>query len=186
MGGGRTLIPDLGFFEIFAECSISLAGFGAVHAALRGSIGPRGPFRAWAVVSTGALSFVLSILPLLLAFASLSTDLLWRSASAFGVAGAGATAYSFIALDIRMTRLGHRPQAPLGIRFGQLFSILAILVMLVNLIGWPWPPGPLAYATGLTLILTTGLVALLHSFLLPLRIVLGGGDPEPPDDPPDA
>ncbi len=69
---------------------------------------------------------------------------------------------------------------------GQLLSILANLAMLANLIGWPWPPGPLAYAIGLTLMLSTGLVALLHSFLLPLRIVLGGGDPESPDDPPDA
>ena len=75
----------MGFFEIFAECSIAFAGFGAVHAVLRGSIGPRGVYRAWVVVSNGALSFALSILPLILSLGSLSDELLWRVASAIGV-----------------------------------------------------------------------------------------------------
>jgi len=50
-------VQDLSFFEIFAECSIAFAGFGAVHAALRGAGGPRGDFRAFSVVSHGLMSF---------------------------------------------------------------------------------------------------------------------------------
>lgn len=177
---------DLDFFEIFAECSIAFAGFGAVHAALRGASGPRGVFRAWSVVTQGALSFILSVLPLLASFLSISADLLWRSTSAFGVAGALATTWSFVVLDVRMTRLGHPPQAPVSIRLAQTFSLLATFTMLGNVIGWPWSPQPLAYAVGLTLILGTGLIALLHSFLVPLQIVFGREDPDPPGDPPDA
>ena len=73
----------MNFFEIFAECSITLAGFGAVHAVLRGSTSPRGVLRAWATVVYGALCFLLSALPLVLALTSLSGERLWRSASAF-------------------------------------------------------------------------------------------------------
>ncbi len=145
-------------------------------------MGPRGPFRAWTVVSAGVLSFALSVLPLLLAFASLSTDLLWRSASAFGLVAAAAVVFSLIAFDIRMTRLGHPPQAPVGIRLGQALSMLAVLAMFMNLIGWPRPSGPVGYATALTLILIVGLVALLQSFLLSLQIALRGEDSESPDD----
>ena len=162
------------FFEIFAECSIALAGFGAIHAVLRGATGPRGALRAWTVVVQGALSFILSVLPLILAFTALPNGILWRTASALGVAGAGATAYSFIALDRRMTRIGHPPQAVISIRTAQLFSVSAILAMFVNLIGWPWPSGPFLYAVALVLIVGTGLTALLHSFLLPILLVLKG------------
>lgn len=176
---------DLGFFEIFAECSIAFAGFGAVHAALRGASGPRGVFRAWSVVAQGTLSFVLSILPLLVSFLTPSADLLWRSVSAFGVAGALGTTWSFVVLDVRMTRLGHPPQAPLSIRLAQTFSVLATLIMFGNVIGWPWSPQPMAYAVALTLVLGTGLIALLHSFLVPLQIVFGREDPDAPGPPPE-
>ncbi len=173
----------MSFFEIFAECSIALAGFGAVHAALRGSTGPRGNFRAWTVVADGALAFVLSILPLVLLFASLSEAVLWRRASALGVAGASGVLYTVIRFDIRLSRLGHPPQAPLNLRTGQLLSVISILAMFGNLIGWPWPPGPLLYAVGLVFILIGGLNALLLSFFMPVEAVLRGEDSDPPADP---
>jgi hypothetical protein len=130
------------------------------------------------VVAQGALAFLLSVVPMLFALTSMPEQQAWRAASAIGCVGCLSMACSFIALDRRITRAGHPPQAPLSIRTGQGISILANLVMASNLIGWPWPPGPLAYAIALTCVLTTGLVALLHSFLLPLQIVLSGEDPE--------
>ena len=60
--------------------------------------------------------------------------------------------------------------------------MLAVLAMFMNFIGWPRPSGPVAYATGLTLILIVGLVALLQSFLLSLQIALRGEDAHSPDD----
>jgi hypothetical protein len=172
----------MGFFETFAECSIAFVGFGAVHAALRGSTGPRGVYRAWVVVAYGGLSFVLSILPLVLAFAELPDGVSWRAASALGVTGAAAATYTFIARDVQMTRLGHAPQASVSLRIGQLLGIFAVLALLANLVGWPWPPGPLPYAGALVLILGGGLNALLASFLLPLQLAL---DARPDSDPPD-
>ena len=55
----------MGVFELLAECSVTFAGFAAVYAALRGSRGPRGAFRAWATVAQGFLAFFCSLAPLL-------------------------------------------------------------------------------------------------------------------------
>ncbi len=174
----------MNFFEIIAECAIALAGFGAVHAVLQGSTGPRGVFRAWVVVVVGALSFVLSILPLLLILAPLSTELLWRSASVFGVLGVGALVSTFIKSDYRMTRLGHPPQALLSVRSAQLSSIIATIAMLMNFFGWPWPSGPLLYATALVFLMISGLIALLHSFYVPFQLALRGEASAPPGNRP--
>lgn len=174
------------FFEILAECSIALAGFGAVHAVLRGSTGARGVYRAWAVVNNGALSFALSILPLVLSLGLLSDELLWRVASTLGLAGALAASYSSIVLDLKLALLGHVPQTTTSLRIGQTLSILSVLAMLLNALGWPWPPGSLLYAVAVTLILITGLNALLASFRLPLQLLLRGEDSESPRDPPAA
>ena len=174
----------MNFFEIIAECAIALAGFGAVHAVLQGSTGPRGVFRAWLVV--GAFSFVLAILPLLLILAPLSNELLWRSASVFGVLGTGVLVATFVTSDYYMTRLGNPPQALLIIRSAQLASILAIIAMVMNFFGWPWPSGPLLYAMALVLLMITGLMALLHSFYVPFQSALRGEASASPGDPPAA
>ena len=176
----------MNFFEIIAECAIALAGFGAVHAVLQGSTGPRGVFRAWVVVAVGALSFVLAILPLLLILAPLSNELLWRSASVFGVLGTGVLVATFLTSDYLMSRLGHPPQALLSIRSAQISSILAIIAMIMNFFGWPWPSGPLLYATALVLLMISGLIALLHSFYVPFQSALRGEASASPGDPPAA
>ncbi|MBW2415536.1 MAG: hypothetical protein JRG76_13605 [Deltaproteobacteria bacterium] len=76
---------------LLAECSITFAGFAAVLSALRGSQGPRGSFRAWTTVSQGLLTFVLSLIPLVLARTQLSEPDIWRIAS-----GTGALAISVV------------------------------------------------------------------------------------------
>ena len=182
-GSGNTIRVDVSFFELFAECSIALAGFGAVHAVLRGSTGARGIFRAWFVVTQGALSFLLSVLPLLLMLTPLSGESLWRIASAFGVAGTAAANWWHIAFDIQLTRLGSSPQATKNLRLSQLINALAVLAMLANLLGLPWSPAPHLYAAAVTLLLTAGLIALVQSFLLPLQLVLSGKDSRAPVDP---
>jgi hypothetical protein len=174
----------MNIFETFAECSIALAGFGAIHAVLHGSTGPRGAFRALFVVTQGGFAFILSLLPLLLDLASMSDDQLWRVASLFGVAGAGAVTYSQIVIDTRMTRLGHPPQAPLIVRTAQTLSVLAMSAMFANLIGWPWNPGALPYATAVIFVLIAGLLALLHSFMVPVQIALSGNDSGQSKEPP--
>ena len=176
----------MNIFEIFAECSIALAGFGAVHAALQGSTGPRGTFRAFYVVSQGGIAFILSLLPLLFDLSSMSHEQLWRVTSIFGVAGVGVATYSEIVIDIRMTRLGHAPQAPFIIRTAQTLNSVALLAMFTNLIGWPWNSGALPYASGIIFLLITGLLALIHSFLVPVQIALSGKDSGQSQEPPAA
>ncbi len=162
----------MGFFEIFAECAIAFTGFGAIHAALRGSDSPRGVFRSWTVVLHGALAFILGILPLLFALTSLSHEQIWRALSIAGLMGAGLATYVNIVFDVRLVRLGNPPQAPVILRVAQSSSSVAVIAMLINLFGWPWSTGPLLYAAGSLLILIPGLMALLHAFLMPLQIAL--------------
>ncbi len=176
----------MNIFEIFAECSIALAGFGAVHAALQGSTGPRGAFRALYVVSQGGIAFILSLLPLLFDLSSMSHEQLWRVTSIFGVAGVGATNYSYFVMDVRLTRLGHPPQAPLIFRTAQILNSVALLAMFINLIGWPWNPDALPYSSGIILMLMAGLLALVHSFLVPVQIALSGKDSGQSQEPPAA
>ncbi len=160
----------MSFLEILAECSIALVGFGAVHAALQGSHGPRGMFRAWTVVLHGAIAFVLSVLPLLLALSSLSHDQMWRGASMVGVAFAGLAVYVNVGIDVRMNRMGHPPQAKKLIRTAQGLSIVALLAMFSNAIALPASPDPFLYAMATMLLLFVALIAILHSFLVPLEI----------------
>jgi hypothetical protein len=178
-------MSDLSFFEIFSECSIAFAGFGAVHAALAGEGGPRGDFRAFSVVSHGLLSFVLSIVPLLLALTLPPEEVLWRIASGCGLAGTMALFLSSLAFDSRMTRLGHPPQARLSIRQAQASLLLAALVMLGNLVGWPGTPAPFPYAVGLVFTLWAGMIALLHAFLRPIGLLVEGEVPKPPSGRPE-
>lgn len=164
----------MNFFEIVAECSIALAGFGAVHAVLQGAGGPRGILRAWHVVSQGSVAFTLCVLALLLDLTSLGADAVWRTASIIGALGSGGLAATMFRVNIRMTRLGHPPQSPLNLRASQSLFTLAFLLLVVNSLGWPWRPGPLPYAIAVTFILMSGLLALLHSFFVPLQVSLSG------------
>ena len=160
----------MNFFEVLAECSIAFVGFGAVHAVLQGSRGPRGIFRAWTVVLHGAVAFVMSIIPLLLDLTNLSVDQLWRGASVAGFSLSAFTVYVIGAIDFRMTRMGHPPQARIIFRIAQVLTGIATLAVFSNSAGWLTVPGPQLYALATVLILFTGLLAMLHSFLVPLQM----------------
>jgi hypothetical protein len=166
------------YFEILAECSIALLGFGAVHAVLRGSDGPRGLIRAWVVVTQGAFAFLLSLLPLLLANSPWTNDTIWRASSAIGVISVSALVYTMIRFDRQLIYLGYPQQAPLNILTAKIASIGAIVLMILNVIGWPWEPGAFQHATAVTLTLATGLLALLHTFYVPVQILFNDKEGE--------
>ncbi len=168
----------MNFFEIVAECSIALAGFGAVHAVLQGAGGPRGVLRAWHVVSQGCVAFILCLLVLLLEQTSLSAESGWRFASIIGVLGAGGLLVTMFRVDAKMTAMGYPPQSPLSLRTAQVTSVTASFLLLMNIPGWVWTPGQLPYAVSVTLVLISGLLALLHSFFVPLQVCLAGEDGE--------
>jgi hypothetical protein len=160
----------MSFFEILAECSVALAGFGAVHAVLGGSSNPRSLFRAWTVVLHGTVTFILCVIPLLLALSSLSHEHIWLGASIAGIACTGISLYVNVNFDMRMTRMGHPSQAIVFIRTAQGLTALAVLLTLSNVIGWPLSPGPFLYGVASVLIFLVGLIAMLHSFLLPIQL----------------
>ena len=171
----------MNFFEIFAECSIALTGFGAVHAALRGSDHPRGVFRAWTVVLDGAIAFLLSILPLVLALTDLTPERLWRVAGTVGLLIAVVATISGFNFDKRLTEIGYLPQAPRILRAAQIATVIPVVVLLSTMIGWPSAPGPFLYAIAPVSLLFAGLLAMLHSFLVPVQMVFTQERPELPE-----
>ena len=174
----------MNILEVIAECSIALTGFGAIIAALRGADSPRGVFRAWSVVSLAGLAFVLSLIPLGLSLTTLAADTLWTTASAMAFVAIAASTISTFYLDNRLRISGFPAQARISIRSAQTCTVIAILAMLLNALGWPRPAGPSLYALGVILVIVSALIALLHSFLLPLQLTLretaiGAPDAEP-------
>lgn len=168
----------MNFFEIFAECSIALTGFGAIHAALRGSEHPRGVFRAWTVVLVGAIAFLLCVLPLLLALSDLTAENVWRVASTIGLPITTIAAASSFRFDIRLTKIGCPPQAPGILRTAQIAAITPVVVLLLTMIGWPSAPGPFLYAIAPASLLFAGLLAMVHSFLVPMQLVFTQEQPK--------
>jgi hypothetical protein len=162
----------MSFFEILAECAVAFAGFGAIHAVLEGATSGRGYLRSFTIVMLGTLAFLLCVLPLVLDLSSLSSVLLWRVASAVGLIGSGGALYALFTLSARLTAMGHPPPAPWTIQTALILGLLATCSMLSNLVGWPGAPGPLLYGAAVSLILGQGIMALLHSFWVPLEAAL--------------
>ncbi len=162
----------MSYLELLAECSIALTGFGAILAALRGSDSHRGVFRAWTVVVQAGAVFVLSLIPLVLALGSMASIVLWHTASAIGLVVTLTIMISVIAIDRRFSQLGFPPQAVVMIRTAQACCVLAVVAMLSNTLGWPWSPDPFRYGVAITLLMVASLIALLHSFFVPLQMSL--------------
>jgi hypothetical protein len=57
--------PSLEFFQTFAECAITFAGFAAVHGVLQGSASPRGTLRSFSTMLPGLSTFLLALLLLI-------------------------------------------------------------------------------------------------------------------------
>ena len=162
----------MSFFQTLAECSVAFAGFAAIHAVLKGGNTGRVLHRSFTVVLTGALTFVLSVLVLLLDEFGLQATTLWRVASGIGLAGVGFGVFLFYRSHRQLSELGDVAQAPLVFAIAASLLVLAIPALLFNLGGWLWTPGARAYGVALTMILAAGVFALLGSFWFPLAIAI--------------
>ena len=145
---------------------MALGGFGAVHAVLRGSTGPRGNYRAWGSVNYGFTAFLMSLVPLLIAAGGDLDHGGWRTASAVGLLPCAGCHLASLFWNSRLNRAGHRPQAPATLRMNHTVNSLAILALLANVVGWPWPPGQGAYAIATSCVVLSGVLAISLSFWL--------------------
>lgn len=162
----------MSFFQTLAECSVAFAGFAAIHAVLKGGNTGRVLHRSFTVVLTGALAFMLSVLVLLLDQSGLTAPTLWRVASGVGLVATGIGGFLFYRSHRQLARLGDVAQAPLVFAIAASLLLLPIPTLLANLGGWLWTPGALAYGAALTMILASGVFALLGSFWFPLAIAI--------------
>jgi len=162
----------MSFFETLAECSVAFAGFAAIHAALKGGATGRALHRSFTIVLTGALAFILSVLVLLLDQFDLSATTLWRVASAFGLGASAFGGLLFYRSHRRLAGLGQVAQAPLVFAVAASLLALPTLILLLNLGGWLWPPGAPAYGAAVTMILGSGVFALLGSFWFPIEVAI--------------
>ena len=160
------------YFEILAECSVTLGGFAVVHAALRGSTGPRGAFRAWASVAFAFTPLLMALIPLLLSLDGELDAEGWRLVSALGLVPCAGCHFLNLWLDYRLDRAGHPAQIVGSLRSGQGLHFVAIVATLANLLGWPWAPGIQLYALATTLLLVCGVIAIVASFWLAMRTVI--------------
>lgn len=151
----------MNFLEIFAECSITFAGFGALHAMLQGSTGQRGTLRAFSTVTPGVFGFMLAMLPILLAESGLDGDRIFRLSAWLGVLLCGALAGANIWFDYRFSSRGIPPQATYTIRLAQCLALTSTALMLYVALA---QPRPFYYSLALALLLMQGVLALLHSF----------------------
>ena len=156
---------SMDFIELFAECSITFAGFAALHSMMEGSKGPRGALRAWSTVFPGILVFCLCIFVLLLDMSNVSEVNKWRYASAVGAVAGGMQTFLTLRMDYLFTHKGHPPQARGFIRSAQTSALGGTLVMLM---GAGARPEALLFGIGLGLTMLPGVIALIHSFWLTL------------------
>jgi hypothetical protein len=100
-----------------------------------------------------------------------SPGLLWTVSGWLGLVLTGLVFTLSVRVDARMTQIGHPPQAPLIIRSAQSAVGLAVLLMLATALLSPASFRQLCYGSGVVLMLSAGILALLHSFLVPLQHV---------------
>jgi hypothetical protein len=157
------------FFQTLAECSVAFAGFAAVHAVLKGGNSGRILHRSFTIVMTGSLAFVLSLLVLILNQFGFSELSLWRTASAVALLISGLGVALFLRSHSRLTALGDGPQSPAFFFIGAVLLLASQPLLIANLTGWFWIPSAPAYGAALSLMLFTGVIALLGSFWFSLR-----------------
>ncbi len=65
------------------------------------------------------------------------------------------------------------------LRITQSLHYSSVASLLLNLVGWPWPPNLFLYALPLTITFVAGLTAFAASFRLALRLVFENPPREP-------
>ena len=160
------------FFQTLAECSVAFAGFGAIHAVLERSNAPRVLHRAFTIVLTGSMSFVLSVVVLLMDGLAIQSVMLWQLASGCGFVLTSLGGAFFYLGHRKASRLGFGPQSPVFFRIASTLLLGAVPLLFLNAVAWLWTPNWGIYATALTMILASGLFALLGSFWFPLAFAM--------------
>jgi glucose uptake protein GlcU len=136
--------------------AVSFVGFSSVVVAIRRAIGSEINERHIAFVHfliEGGLSVaLLGLLPTTLEFTGLSEMWIWRVASLIG-------GILYIVLLWRANKRRRKAMGnsmPRHIYIISAISLIAILAILGNAIGFPYPPGPSAYAISITWLLVVG------------------------------
>jgi hypothetical protein len=125
---------------------------------------------------TGSLAFVLSLLVLILNEFGFSELSLWRTASAVALVMSGLGVALFLRSHRRLSALGDGPQSPVFFAIGALFLLASQPLLVANLTGWFWTPAAPAYGVALSMMLFTGVIALLGSFWFSLREAIKEAD----------
>lgn len=162
------------FLELMAECSVALGGFAAIHAALRGSQGPRGSFRAWGTVSWAFTALLMAIVPPLIATGGKLDAGAWRLAHAIGLVPPVASMATAMWIDLRLDAIGHVAQVAVFLRTAQFLGISACLLLLSALAGWPLQAGPTTYSIAVTALFVSGVVGIIASFWIAMRESMAG------------
>ena len=142
--------------------AVSFVGFSSVVVAIRRAIGSEINERHIAFVHfliEGGLSVaLLGLLPTTLEFTGLSEVWIWRLASLIG----GILYIILLWRANRRRRKAMGNSAPLQIYIISAISLIAILALFGNVVGFPYQPGPSAYAISTTWLLVVGATAFIQ------------------------
>ncbi len=152
---------------------MAMAGFAAVHAALRGSTGPRGTFRAWGTVSWAFTAVLLALIPPLIGTSRPLDAEAWRLIHLIGFFPAALSMATSIWLDVRLNAAGHVAQIALFLRIAQVMGVSGCLILLAALAGWPTGPTPATYAVVVFGLFFSAVVGILASFWLAMHAAIG-------------
>ena len=164
-------LPGAGYFYTLATVAITFVTFSSLLIILRQTIGAG--LTAYDSTVTrffmqlGFLVIMGALLPPLLALCDVAAETNWRISS--GLTGA-VLLLRIVTWPAERRRVLDRSAPPLSILYFTA-GMFAVLLLLVNAIGFPWHPAMRFHAVGVTLLLfTTG-----AAFLLSSKVVLDQG-----------
>lgn len=160
------------FFNLLAECAITLAGFSAILAVLQGSTGPRGSMRASVTFSASAVVFLVSIFPPLFSLVQISETALWRTCSSAAALCALLLMIFIRGMDQRLSARGFPPQRKHGAKIGIALMFAAAVIFVANIFPGSHTTARLMYGSGVLLLFAAPIHVIAFSFTLTLQETL--------------
>ena len=154
------------FFNLLAICTITLAGFSAIHAQLQRTTGPRGAFRSLREFGTAALAFFISIFPLLFNLLEISEASIWSIASA--LAAICLIVFFIVVLRIngKLTANGFLPETSPAIALVSLLIVVSAILFTGNVFPWSDAANRFIYGLGVLLLMIVPVSAMAVSFIV--------------------
>jgi hypothetical protein len=163
-------LPGSAYFLALGALSMTFVGFAAIVITLRQGTGlPLTPLQVLTTsqyIELGLMAAAFAMLAPLLAVSGLPQDGVWRAASAIIIAVRLPT---FLIYPRRRRAAAPDEAIPLRYRVNAAIFGVIVVLLLLNVVGWPFPPGPAAVAIAASHTLAVAAALFLRTFTLFLK-----------------